>query len=264
MDSSMIDPVAYLDNRLGSLVPASMRTDRDTFRRARLTLGFTLAVMLIFPCYVGTHYLVGDREGSLVLIAVVALYPFTLVLLRQTRSLAVAANFGIALFYLVSTYFAYTQGGLTSPSLIPKLASPIAALMFAGWGSLYFWVGLELGTIIVFYLLGAAKFPFPHHIPPQWLELDRLSQLLGSVVAVAILFALSEAERRRTLRSLDLERDKSERLLLNVLPAPIAERLKRDAATIADSYGDVTVFFADIVGFTKLSAGSLPRRWWTS
>ena len=51
----------------------------------------------------------------------------------------------------------------------------------------------------------------------------------------------------------------SERLLLNVLPVPIAERLKQGAQTIADSFQNVTVLFADIVGFTQLSASTSPE-----
>jgi class 3 adenylate cyclase/Tfp pilus assembly protein PilF len=47
--------------------------------------------------------------------------------------------------------------------------------------------------------------------------------------------------------------DESERLLLNVLPAAIAVRLKSGERAIADHYDSVTVLFADIVGFTKLS-----------
>jgi class 3 adenylate cyclase len=53
--------------------------------------------------------------------------------------------------------------------------------------------------------------------------------------------------------------ERSERLLLNVLPAPIAERLKRDPAAIADYHAEVTVLFADIVDFTRHSAGVAPR-----
>ncbi|MBI3870016.1 MAG: response regulator [Verrucomicrobia bacterium] len=55
------------------------------------------------------------------------------------------------------------------------------------------------------------------------------------------------------LKQLSAEREKSERLLLNVLPAAIAERLKQGEATIAESYLDVTVMFADIASFTQLS-----------
>ena len=50
----------------------------------------------------------------------------------------------------------------------------------------------------------------------------------------------------------------SERLLLNVLPAPIAERLKAGEATIADAYDDATVLFSDLVGFTPLASSLGP------
>lgn len=55
------------------------------------------------------------------------------------------------------------------------------------------------------------------------------------------------------LKQLETERANADALLLNVLPAPIADRLKRGEAAIADSFPDVTVMFADIVGFTNLS-----------
>jgi class 3 adenylate cyclase len=53
---------------------------------------------------------------------------------------------------------------------------------------------------------------------------------------------------------LQLERDKSERLLLNILPKPIAERMKNGETNIADGHPDATVLLADLVGFTSLSA----------
>ncbi len=54
-------------------------------------------------------------------------------------------------------------------------------------------------------------------------------------------------------RLLQAEQEKSERLLLNILPQPIAERLKQKQTIIADSFANVTVLFADIAQFTKLS-----------
>ena len=58
---------------------------------------------------------------------------------------------------------------------------------------------------------------------------------------------------------LERERERSERLLLNVLPAPIAERLKTDPAPIADRFPEASVLFADLVGFTELSSGMAPE-----
>ena len=56
------------------------------------------------------------------------------------------------------------------------------------------------------------------------------------------------------------EQEKSERLLLNILPKPIAERMKKGETNIADSHPEVTVLVADLVGFTTLSAHIDPEQ----
>lgn len=64
--------------------------------------------------------------------------------------------------------------------------------------------------------------------------------------------------RKVAEEALRYQQEQSELLLLNILPAPIAERLKLQESTIADSFAEVTVLFADIVGFTQLSADTSP------
>lgn len=54
-------------------------------------------------------------------------------------------------------------------------------------------------------------------------------------------------------RKLEIEQQTSEKLLLNILPKAIADRLKKGEHTIADSFSEVTVLFSDLVGFTELS-----------
>lgn len=55
------------------------------------------------------------------------------------------------------------------------------------------------------------------------------------------------------------EHNKSEKLLLNILPSSIADRLKQKEEIIADGFEEVTILFADIVNFTKLSARISPN-----
>lgn len=55
-------------------------------------------------------------------------------------------------------------------------------------------------------------------------------------------------------KALRHQQEQTERLLLNILPASIANRLKEGAGTIAENFDDVTVLFADIVGFTQIAA----------
>ena len=59
--------------------------------------------------------------------------------------------------------------------------------------------------------------------------------------------------------AVSIEKDLSERLLLNILPQPIADRLKRQETNIADGHADVTVMFADIVNFTHMSEEMSPN-----
>ncbi|MBM0741125.1 PAS domain S-box protein [Phormidium sp. CLA17] len=66
-------------------------------------------------------------------------------------------------------------------------------------------------------------------------------------------------DRKSTEEELRRQRLKSERLLLNVLPQAIAERLKRGQKIIADSFTEATVLFADLVGFTELSTSISPN-----
>ncbi len=67
------------------------------------------------------------------------------------------------------------------------------------------------------------------------------------------------AELQHTNEKLSSEQVKSEGLLLNILPEPIAQRLKDGHTNIADGFAEVTILFADIVNFTELSKTILPK-----
>jgi class 3 adenylate cyclase len=80
-------------------------------------------------------------------------------------------------------------------------------------------------------------------------------------VAVILLAIQVEAYQRRLFvqrSQLEYERARAEGLLLNVMPKPIADRLKQDPDAIAEHFEGVTVVFADIAGFTNLAARMSP------
>ena len=68
---------------------------------------------------------------------------------------------------------------------------------------------------------------------------------ISTAVFTVIAYALVNLRR---------EQDSVEQLLLNILPSPIAERIKDGESFIADSFEEVSVLFADVVGFTPLAA----------
>ena len=88
---------------------------------------------------------------------------------------------------------------------------------------------------------------------------------ISSIVYLLLRYAIVEkgklqASLEETHRLLLEEQGRSERLLLNILPGPIAERLKHDNQAIADGFSDVTVMFVDIVDFTRLAEGMTPQQ----
>ncbi|RIK47635.1 MAG: adenylate/guanylate cyclase domain-containing response regulator [Chloroflexi bacterium] len=80
-------------------------------------------------------------------------------------------------------------------------------------------------------------------------ELKRLNGRLEQVLT-------NLAEQHHMLQ---LEQEKSERLLLNILPSSVAQQLKQSPGVIAERFEEVTVLFADIVDFTPLSASIPPE-----
>ncbi|MEH1831115.1 MAG: adenylate/guanylate cyclase domain-containing protein [Nostoc sp.] len=75
----------------------------------------------------------------------------------------------------------------------------------------------------------------------------------GYPVAVRGIFR-NVTQRLAAEEALRRQQEETERLLLNILPAAISKPLKEEPANIAEDFADVTVLFADIVGFTEIAA----------
>ncbi len=97
-------------------------------------------------------------------------------------------------------------------------------------------------------------------VQPQWsmtvgFVVSTISTCIMVVAAVG--FALREIARAEN--SMELEYERSESLLANILPGSVAERLKNpDRGIIADKYEDASILFADIAGFTKRASDTNP------
>ena len=85
------------------------------------------------------------------------------------------------------------------------------------------------------------------------------SMLFGLLLAFPISLAVRRVSRTYELQ-LEAEQEKSEQLLLNVLPPSIAERMKLQEYPIVDHFQEVSVLFCDIAGFTQFSSETEPRK----
>ena len=149
------------------------------------------------------------------------------------------------------------------------LAPVVAVLVLGGRESIPWFVAfvalLAICGYIDYDLVGVVK-PRPN-VPLKTSAIFLMLNFAGVSGLVYFLLRYSEQEKRRYEVELSkantllaAEQEKSERLLLNILPGPVAERLKETNVTIADGFADVTVMFADIVNFTQLAAGMTPNQ----
>jgi len=162
----------------------------------------------------------------------------------------------------------WSLGGFVNSSGVMLWAffAPLGALLIRGPERAGIWFGAYLGLAVVSGLLDRSLSASAPPIPP-WLMVLNFVMNISAVSGVAY-FLLHYFARERQLaldalglehRRLQEEQERSESLLLNVLPKPIADRLKRDRSTIADRFPEATVLFADIVDFTPSSAALTPE-----
>jgi adenylate cyclase len=156
--------------------------------------------------------------------------------------------------------------------LLWALLAPIGAILCIGVRES---VGLVHRLGVLTALSGAADFyladsrDLPASRTFRWHHDGVLRAQLHLAVStiVYLLLRLSIAEKRKMQNDskkrtslLQIEQERSEKLLLNILPGTVAERLKRTNKTIADGFADVTVMFADIVNFTQVAANMSPSQ----
>ena len=102
--------------------------------------------------------------------------------------------------------------------------------------------------------------PYNTGVQPDWaFRLGFILTVVSAWVMVVAVVWYALREIRRAREAMEAEYERSERLLTNILPATIAERLKDPSRNIiADKYDDASILFADIAGYTKRASDTTP------
>jgi adenylate cyclase len=139
------------------------------------------------------------------------------------------------------------------------ILAPLGALVFLEVRQAVLWFA---GFLIVFLLTGVAgEVLFTDaDLPVSFTSTMLALNVVGTASVAFTLLAIFAHQRNAALTALRAEQAKSEALLLNILPGPIAERLKAATQTIADDLAAASIVFADVVGFTPLAQRLPPAR----
>lgn len=216
--------------------------------------------------------------GSVMFIIAGALWGILYFLFRQPIagaipfSYAVVSFFSVILFHFTRRYesFLFSQlllilflpfllmialGGFVNSSgvILWSVICPLGALIFEKPGKALRWLVAYLALIVISGFLEVH--PFSSSSLSPTLRTIFFVMNIGTVSTIAVvLLAYFVSQKNQLFVLLQNEQAKSENLLLNVLPREIAAILKNESRTIADHYNNASVLFADMVGFTPLSA----------
>jgi len=177
--------------------------------------------------------------------------------------------------FLFLPFLAQWIGGTiisTSGVLLWALLAPVGAILCIGpqqsIGWFIAWATLTaLSGAMDVYLADFSLVAQKDNVPTRTTLVFFTLNFIAVSTIIYMLLRYSIAEKRKMQQSLEMahrqiqiEQERSEKLLLNILPGPIADRLKTSDKTIADGFADVTVMFADIVNFTQVAANMSPSQ----
>ena len=234
-------------------IGADPADDADLVLRKRTAMGTLWAVLVVGLVYLGVG-LATDRP----LVAVFAVIQMTAQLLIMaifSRTHRLEPVVWIAMVVALATIFSglLTLGGLalSGSNVAWGMLVPLGAILLIG--SRAGWVTyLGLAAILVAGVLLDPLVPKDQALPHAQIVLATAINFLGaSAIAVGVVRYI-DGQRLAARRE-------SDALLRNVLPEPIAQRLKAGERMIADQFDEASVLFADIVDFTPLAEAHSPR-----
>jgi class 3 adenylate cyclase len=253
---------------LQKLISGGARRDAESVsdeeRLKRDLLIFTSALMCLgVVVWLGIYWLMGLQFSTDVALIYQFISVGSLVYYLLSGNFAVFRFVQLTLYLFFPFWMQWSIGNFVDSSgvMLWALLAPIGAAVFHGWRESVPWfiafLVLTFASGFFDYFLLEGKFSgIPLETIAVFFALNFAA--ISTVVYLLLRYFVSENFRMKARladehRLLEKEQEKSEKLLLNVLPAPIAERLKSNEITIADGHGDVTVMFADIVDFTRLT-----------
>jgi adenylate cyclase len=238
---------------LASGIGADPRDSTDLRLRKSLLVLVTFMVMPPGVIWAALYWAAGEPVAALLPSAYIVYSLVVVAVFHRTRDFVLLRRAELGGFLLTPFALGVVLGGLVASSgvILWSLLAPFGAIAFGSLRHAWRW-------IVAFIVLVAATTPLADLLRPDpatlpaALVLAFMALNIGTVSTLAFILLAAFARQR------EIAQERADALLLNILPAEVAERLKSEQRPIAEHYDEVTVLFADVVDFTPMSAQLSP------
>ena len=242
----------------------------DLYSPSSAALGKSILSILVIAetlvCIFWIFTLTGLGEGYAVIAAVPYVYLVisyvSLFIFYRSKRFEYFIFTQLVMLLVMPFFMQWAIGGFEASSgvAIWAILSPVGALMILGTRQSTQWFFLFVGLAFLSWKMNnyfaVNAMPIPSHIKDAFF----LMNITGTASILYGVLRYFQGQKERVMMSLEAEQARSEKLLLNILPAPIAARLKANDMRIADHYDSVTVMFADLINFTQISEKMPPAQ----
>jgi adenylate cyclase len=245
-------PIAALARRIAR-IGADPADDDELRLRKALLVGIALLILPISVIWWLLYLYFGAWTGWLAFVYFVVSV-VSIIVFARNRDVSLFLRVQLLSILVLPTVSMIWLGGVLPAGGVGLWAilAPLGALVFGGVSSGIRWYVAFLATFIATGTAGTLL-GFPSPVPEWFSALMLVLNVAFAGSTVFTLLALFAKQRHDALAELRVEQDKAENLLLNILPKSIADKLKTDTQTIADSFTSASILFADVVDFTPLA-----------
>jgi len=235
---------------------ASLPSDSQDERLRKSTLVLTSILITVFSCiWVAIYAALGFWLAALIPLCYQVASLAGLARFARTKRYSVYRATQITLMLLLPFLLQWSLGGFVESGSVALWAffAPLAALVFYGPREAIPWFCAFL-ALVVFSAAIDGVLPEPSNSIPSWVVPAFFAlNIFGPSITTFVLLEHFVRSRDRAHLLLSAEQERSETLLLSIFPRAIAERLKVSRAVIAERNEEVSVLFADLMGFTPIA-----------
>ncbi len=262
MNSKLIATLAGIDSAKVAALSPEEKLSGD------MLLFSTGLMMFASVLWLAVYWSFGQRFSTLIPITFQLVSVCTIIFFLKTRKLEVFCLMQLSLFLFTPFVLQWSIGNFVNASGVSlwALLAPVGAIVIMGTKESVPWF-----IAYIFMTAMSGMFDYVLQWDAKLLDMKTVAVFfvlnfvsISAMVYVLLWYFSREKNKLRSAieaqsHAVATEKELSERLLLNILPAAIADRLKRQESNIADGHADVTVMFADIVNFTQMSEELSPN-----